>query len=289
MSLRNGWSIDSALVDYKADEVSSGVTLIHVYGTASTIGAIRISNRGTGGVRGLRYTTGSSHSLTTAPVMSGVTHGVTIDAPVAGVFTVDESLISTVRATDPALVYTSSSLVVIKGVRGTRRINRWYGLPVGYSANPARPTQGNLHAIPLRLDAVTLISSLAVNVITGQAGAVVRMGIYGDDAGQPGVRILDAGTAAATTAGAKTVSFTPQRLTPGDYWLVYAVQGADNVALTGIEGTSMDIPATSAANAIGGNSVAVSGIAGALPNSFGTLVSSSTVVARMSYLSPSPS
>lgn len=192
------------------------------------------------------------------------------------------------RATDPALVYTSSSLVVIKGVRGTRRINRWYGLPSGYGATPARPTQGNLHAIPLRLDAVTLISSLAVNVITGQAGAVVRMGIYGDDAGQPGVRILDAGTAAATTAGAKTVSFTPQRLTPGDYWLVYAVQGADNVALTGVEGMSMDIPATSAANAIGGNSVAVTGIAGALPNSFGTLVSSSTIVARMSYLSPSP-
>ncbi|MBB2956778.1 hypothetical protein [Pseudoclavibacter helvolus] len=289
MSLSAGWTIGTASVTYGTNEYSSFVRLIEVYGNASNIGVLQVTNRGTGGVRGIRYATNTKgHVLGSAPVMSGVTNGVTVETGASGVFNVDEALITSTRSVDVPVVMLASRDVVVRGMRNPRRRNRWYSVPNASATEPARTNLNNLHAIPVSFEALTVISDLAVSVITAQPGGSVRLGVYADDAGAPGARLVDAGSVAVTSEGEKTVALAaPLRLVAGDYWLCYVVQGAANVALVGAPGMSMGVPAQTATGALNGATVVVTGVSGALPATFGTLVSSSTTTARVAYRVPS--
>lgn len=289
ISFLHRWSCEETSITYETNEVSSFIRLIEVAGNSSSFGPIQIVNRGTGGVRGLRYGTNTTgHSLSAPPSMSGVTVGVTMETGVQGVFNVDESLISTARATDVPVVVTAARGCVVRGFRQPRRRNRWYAVPRASATEPARANVNNLHAIPVSFEALTVISEMAVTVVTPQDGGSVRFGVYADDAGAPGARLIDAGAVAATTVGEKVVTLaTPLRLVPGDYWICYVVQGASNVTLSGASGMSMDVPAQTATQALTGATVVVAGQSGALPATFGTLVSSSTTTARVAYKVPS--
>lgn len=99
--------------------------------------------------------------------------------------------------------------------------------------------------IAMTFDLITCYVTSAVG-----AGGLVRMGIYKMDSTtrKPGTLVLDAGTAAAETAGEKTISIN-QTLQPGIYYLAVAGQGTTGVRTrmithTGFVGMPV-VPATS--------------------------------------------
>lgn len=97
-SLDADWTLGSAKITYTTDETATTQTLIHVYGERSNIGPVDVRNLGTGGVQGLRYTTGGRHALTSPPNLDGVSNGVVIGAAAAGTFTVAPSMVRIVGA-----------------------------------------------------------------------------------------------------------------------------------------------------------------------------------------------
>lgn len=72
--------------------------------------------------------------------------------------------------------------------------------------------------IPFLVPVVTTFDRIGVEVTTAQAASNLRLGIYSDSSGVPGARVLDAGTVASATTGAKTITIS-QALSAGLYWL----------------------------------------------------------------------
>lgn len=85
LSLNDGWMVNSIDITYNLDETATSQALIHISGNDSYIGAVRIINRGSGGVIGLRYAypsnpiaSVSGHVLAQSPFMRGVSSGVVV-------------------------------------------------------------------------------------------------------------------------------------------------------------------------------------------------------------------
>jgi hypothetical protein len=94
---------------------------------------------------------------------------------------------------------------------------RWYG-PWGNASTSSRPN-GYLTCLPLRVDTGFNVVGIGIEVTTaGQAGAVLRLGIYIDSGSAPGALLLDAGTVAADSTGIKTLPISAT-LTAGWWWL----------------------------------------------------------------------
>lgn len=84
------------------------------------------------------------------------------------------------------------------------------------------------------VDATTAFDQIGCNVAaTGNAGAVIRLGIYNADAtGIPSTLVLDAGTVVGDSGtGLKTITIS-QTLAPGLYFLAAGVQSAATTAPT---------------------------------------------------------
>jgi len=60
----------------------------------------------------------------------------------------------------------------------------------------------------------------------GQAGSLLRLGIYNDSNGIPGSLLLDAGTIAGDSAMSVQEITISQALSPGVYWFAAVVQAA---------------------------------------------------------------
>lgn len=87
-------------------------------------------------------------------------------------------------------------------------------------------TNQRLCAAPIRIEQATTIDRIGLEVTgAGSAGSVIRLGIYADAGGYPGILIHDAGTIDGTSATyqEKTIAFTLQ---PGVYWLAACAQGS---------------------------------------------------------------
>lgn len=82
-----------------------------------------------------------------------------------------------------------------------------------------------LQAYPVALGRPVTIASLRCQVGTGQAGSVVRMGLYGHAATgfSPGPLLADGGTVDASTSGEKVLT-TSITVSPGLYWMAICVQ-----------------------------------------------------------------
>jgi hypothetical protein len=79
---------------------------------------------------------------------------------------------------------------------------------------------GRLVAVPFLVSETTPFDRIAVTVGTaGQAGSVIRMGLYTSSRLMPTSLVFDAGTVAADSTGQKVVTIS-QTLAPGLYWLV---------------------------------------------------------------------
>lgn len=108
----------------------------------------------------------------------------------------------------------------------------------------------------------------------GAAGAVVRLGAYGDSAAYayPGDLIADWGTVDTTSIGDKTITISWSPVA-GLYWLVAAPQVASSGTHNnqgGTSGTPMGLPAGTLANITTGNITGFNApsVSGALPSTW---------------------
>lgn len=109
----------------------------------------------------------------------------------------------------------------------------WTGWGVGTTtqANAGTTTSASNRVgyQPIWIGQSVSLIGLGIDVSAANAGAsaVVRLGLYADNAGRPGTVTVDAGTASLNTAVAKELTFTSVSLSPGWYWLALATQNLD--------------------------------------------------------------
>jgi hypothetical protein len=106
----------------------------------------------------------------------------------------------------------------------------WYTSgPIGSSFTPF--ANGLLYYVPFVVKKNVVFDRIGVNVVTpGQAGSLLRLGIYADTGGGlPGSRLLDAGTVAGTPAQfqRKTINFTAADTL---LWLAMLVESSPTTA-----------------------------------------------------------
>jgi hypothetical protein len=106
---------------------------------------------------------------------------------------------------------------------GTTR-ERWYTMPVTGTAMTVSTalTSGRIYAHPFLCPKTITLDRIGVNCTTLIAAGKLRLGIYNDNNGEPGTRLLDAGEVDTSATGVKTLNIS-QQLTGGVlYWLVAA-------------------------------------------------------------------
>lgn len=121
-----------------------------------------------------------------------------------------------------------------------------------------------LYAVPIFVPSRIVVKSLSVNVTTGNAGDVGRLGIYADVNGAPdgGALIVDSGeqTLTSTAVVSAVVSVT---LEPGLYWLASTFD-AGGGTMPSVAGIS--VTAASMANEMIGSDTAAHALATATTN-----------------------
>lgn len=155
------------------------------------------------------------------------------------------------------------------------RAGFYYG-PEGGTGQVA-PANNTMHCVPFYLARRFAVDRIGVEVTAaGEAGSVVRLGIYADSAAEslPGALLLDAGTAPGDGAtGFKTITIA-QEIGPGLVWLALVCQSAVTTRPTlrslaaahysGLVGAPAGLFAIPASN----NAYTQSGVTGALPATF---------------------
>lgn len=102
----------------------------------------------------------------------------------------------------------------------------YYASPVGVTTGTATATLNDWQALPFWVPAAANFDRIAVEVTTGIASGVVRLGVVGDTGGMfPGPLVLDAGTVDASSPGLKEITID-LTLNPGVYWLTNCSQVA---------------------------------------------------------------
>lgn len=291
-------NIGHAEVTYSTDTADNNASMFHIFGSRSTLGTIKIRNAGVGGIRGIRYVSGThGHYMATAPNIVRCTDGITIDPPlveggvatntgvVGSTFTIDEQSIIPITGYSPLVVAIpniTNSIRTGGAFARRQRANRFFAVPVGPTIT-VTPAVGNMMAVSLVLQFPTRVTSLSARVTFGVADAFLRLGVYMDNgAGMPGALVYDAGAVDASSTGTKTASFAALTLPAGAYWLVAAAQGMAGASYTGVAASTLDSPAVSADAAIVGTALYASGVSGALPGSFGTVLEGASQV-KLSY------
>lgn len=126
----------------------------------------------------------------------------------------------------------------ILGLRPANTATSYWPVPniTGASAsNASLPSQGQLFLVPFVVShPVTLVSMAAEVTTAGEAGAVLRFGVYADSPdGEHDMTaislVVDLGTAAAATTGVKTATGS-QALGRGVYWAGVVPQSCPTTA-----------------------------------------------------------
>jgi len=182
-----------------------------------------------------------------------------------------------------------------------------YGMPGPYGGKSYRTTMYYSADIRTSTTAASLIAESLVTAVpfwcrktssfdrivcrqtvNGSAGALHRMGIYEDDGSvYPGALLLDAGTVVADAGGgvAKEITINQQLVGGQLYWLVRVTQGAavtrPNIFVAATPGSVPAFIATPTSGNSQGSGFTESGVSGALPASFTTSLSLTTVPAWM--------
>jgi hypothetical protein len=164
-----------------------------------------------------------------------------------------------------------------------------YMLPLSQSSTSTSGTLGNgtLRLGPWVLERTLTIDRIGGEItVAGEAGSVLRFGIYADNGNAyPGALLLDGGTIDGTSATTQvaTVSLT---LAPGLYWIGAAVQAAvttqptvrtaSNPTVSFAVGLGTPLPGA----ATSGLGFSQASVTGALPSTFTTTVTSTGTVVR---------
>lgn len=141
-------------------------------------------------------------------------------------------------------------------------------LQPGAALTTNAPALNTMVLVPVLVQGRRTFDQIACEVSTaGGAGGLTRLGIYEADAnGLPWSLILDAGTVANTTTGAKTLVIN-QTLGPGLYWLAIVNQTAA-ATYRAISASQIIVPATSLGNNSGVGYSHSGAVSGGLPAAF---------------------
>jgi len=181
------------------------------------------------------------------------------------------------KASVPRSVLEANGLLTIQQWKS----GEYYGLPF-VATTATAPGAGALTCYPVVVSNTVTVDEITAEVVTAGATSVLRAGIYAHDntTRLPGELIVDAGTAAASSPGLKSIAIS-ETLTPGIYWLAVVRQGADSVAFRTTATTGGFIPWLSPGPALisGGTRNAYpranAAVTGALPDPFGSVIYSS--------------
>jgi len=124
----------------------------------------------------------------------------------------------------------------------------FHGVPV-YSETLNALVADQIYAVPFIVERALTIDRLAIEVTTGDAGKIARLGIYNDGANMyPGTLVQDYGTVSVAAAAVVAAS-ADQALTPGLYWLVVVSDGVPTLSWhsyisfgLGQTATTFDVP-----------------------------------------------
>lgn len=117
-----------------------------------------------------------------------------------------------------------------------RKSGRWYNNGIFPNANANFTNQLAIRYVPFMIEQDITITRLGINVTAiAPASSTCRIGIYTNDANtcQPSSRLVDSGTLALDSTGAKSVTGLSVALTKGLYWLAY-VGSANSGTISGI-------------------------------------------------------
>lgn len=115
--------------------------------------------------------------------------------------------------------------------------------------------------LPLIVSNKTAVTATKINIATAATflgTAVVRLGIYSDDIGQPLTKVLDAGTVSCTAANTTYEVTISQSLPAGLYWMSMCMQTAATTSAFAGVAASTNAPnpymtaGTTASGAVGG-------------------------------------
>lgn len=158
---------------------------------------------------------------------------------------------------------------------GIYRTGCYYNLAEGGDSSQT-PLNNTMYATRLPVAKPCTLDRIGIEVtIVGEAGSLLRLGIYRDDATQgnyPGSLLLDAGTVVGDVIGRKEVTIS-QALAVGLYWVVVCAQSAPTTQPT-IKMTSGYSPGAGGlfsdlSNLFsGGFKENTAGTSGALPSTF---------------------
>lgn len=149
----------------------------------------------------------------------------------------------------------------------------YYTISTGGGDAAHSPGQNTECAMRFEVGVPTLFDRIGVEVTTGSASNVYRLGIrYDTGACYPGALLLDAGTVDASSNGAKEITIS-QTLAAGIWWVTCTLQGGTGAAVRGRSGPDPFIAQASIGNANFG-SYQQNGVTGAL-GSFSSTVAPS--------------
>lgn len=137
---------------------------------------------------------------------------------------------------------------------------------------------GVFRAVPVYIPTPTVISTMGGEVtVVGEAGSVIRFGIYADSNGVPGTLVKDFGTISGTAVAAFAEVTNPTTLAPGWYWFGAAVQLAPTTQPTirlivPTDSSMGDMPVTVGTAPLSNQAIQIgylmTGATGALPATF---------------------
>ena len=149
------------------------------------------------------------------------------------------------------------------------RAGNVYGPPA--ATTTSTPPNGELRWAPFYVPNSVTIDQLTAEIATaGSTGALARLGLAPDNAGQPGALLVDAGTAAATASGGVAITLAATRLlAPGWYWGGVVTQGAPATlpVMRALNGALPGCPLTAGSSAGTWVQTAVTGALPATPTS----------------------
>lgn len=161
----------------------------------------------------------------------------------------------------------------------------WYRFPAVATLTAVAQAAGSLRVAPKYIPNAVTLDRLGAEVsVTGDAGSLVRLGIYADDGtGKPGALMLDAGTILGDSATVQSITIS-KALTAGWYWFGAVTQNITVTPPTVRSATALIEPVVVAYSAApAANTPAVgystSGVTGALPATFGTPATTTAVPA----------
>lgn len=173
----------------------------------------------------------------------------------------------------------TSQIETIIGTKQTsfgqfRKASRWYTNGLFPPANASFTNLLNtIRYVPFYIDQDVTITRLGINVVTAAtAGNTCRIGIYSNNGStQPNTRLVDSGTLALDSTGAKSVTGLSVALTKGLYWFAYVGSVASGT-ITGL-GTNFifDVKGQASIGAVGFAGFNQTYTYGALPATAGTI------------------